>query len=102
MPKIEYHKECGAPVEFECDSGCGDPECCWVFESYTCTKCKCLVLDEDIEEREVIVFLDTDGYTAYLKESPNISAGGKTEDEAIKELQIAIQLAYEEQGILLC
>lgn len=41
------------------------------------------------------IFLDEDGYTAYYKEFPNISAGGDTEEEALRELAIAFELAQE-------
>lgn len=45
----------------------------------------------------VVVQLDKDGYTAYFKEFPSISAGGDTEEEAIKELAEAFALAKESE-----
>jgi predicted RNase H-like HicB family nuclease len=39
------------------------------------------------------IFLDKDGYTAYYKDFPNISAGGETEAEALRELANAFALA---------
>ncbi len=43
------------------------------------------------------VFLDQDGYTAYFEEFPSISAGGETEQEALEQLMIALELALEAQ-----
>lgn len=47
------------------------------------------------DKHTITVFLDQDGYTAYFNEFPWISAGGNTEEEAIKELGIAFQVAKD-------
>jgi predicted RNase H-like HicB family nuclease len=49
----------------------------------------------NIAQHTIIVQLDIDGYTAYYKEFPNISAGGETEQEALRELAVAFELACE-------
>ena len=41
----------------------------------------------------ITVFLDQDGYTAYFNKFSWISAGGNTEEEAIKELGLAFKAA---------
>lgn len=41
------------------------------------------------------VILEEDGYTAYYKDFPNLSAGGETEEEALRELANAFALAKE-------
>lgn len=46
-------------------------------------------------QHTITVFLDQDGYTAYFSEFPWISAGGETEEEAIKELGLAFKAAKE-------
>jgi predicted RNase H-like HicB family nuclease len=51
-----------------------------------------------IKHHTIIVYLDEDGYTAYYKEFPYISAGGKTEEEALRELAVAFELACENNG----
>lgn len=51
-----------------------------------------------IEHHTIIVFLDKDGYTAYYKEFPYISAGGETEEEALRELAVAFELANENEN----
>lgn len=43
----------------------------------------------------ITVFLDKDGYTAYFNKNPWISAGGNTEEDAIKELSLAFKAAKE-------
>jgi hypothetical protein len=53
MPTIKYHKECNSPVEYDNNiyAACGDSECCGGYdEGYVCTKCRCIVHDEDIGE----------------------------------------------------
>ncbi len=45
----------------------------------------------------IIVFLDRDGYTAYYEEFPYISAGGETEEEALRELSVAFKLASDSE-----
>jgi hypothetical protein len=54
MTTIKYHKKCGGLLEWEGNitNACGDPTCCGMFEGYICTKCRYIVEDEDIEERE--------------------------------------------------
>jgi hypothetical protein len=57
MPTIKYHKECNSPVEYDNNiyAACGDSECCGGYdEGYVCTKCRCVIDNEDIDEREVI------------------------------------------------
>ena len=46
----------------------------------------------------ITIYLDKDGYTAYFKEFPWISAGGDTEEEAIKELGLALKAAKKSFG----
>ncbi len=48
-----------------------------------------------LNHHTIEVFLDKDGYTAYFKEFPSISAGGDTEEEALLELAKAFKLAKE-------
>lgn len=45
----------------------------------------------------IIVALEEDGYTAYYKDFPYISAGGETEQEALKELAVAFELVFESE-----
>lgn len=46
----------------------------------------------------ITVYLDKDGYTAYFNKFPWISAGGDTEEEAIKELGQALKAAKKSFG----
>ena len=43
---------------------------------------------------------EDEGYIAIAEELDSISAFGKTEEEALKELKIAISLYFEERNIL--
>lgn len=43
---------------------------------------------------------EDEGYIATAEELDSISAFGKTEEEALKELKIAISLYFEERNIL--
>ena len=48
------------------------------------------------DNNTMVIFLAEDGYTVYYKDFPYISAGGDTEEEALKELGVAFKLAQEE------
>lgn len=46
-----------------------------------------------MNKEEIEVFLDKDGWTAYFKAYPWISAGGETKKETIVELRKAFDVA---------